>query len=177
MSGCPSSSKRSKSASIGEDDDEDEQENEEVGGGGSGAASSTVREDGFGVVSVTPCVSQLIKCSSQGPTQMTFSYAWAGLSQEGHNEVKWSALLFKGTLYLSVPNGLVVERSKEAFVTLLEFAEEQLDCSAIVVYFEKNRPERRKYKCDIPGDILGFHFIVLSFSSITSLVVRAGNVY
>jgi len=74
---------------------------------------------------------------------MTFSYAWAGLSQEGHNEVKWSALLFKGHLYLSVPNGLVVERSKEAFVTLLEFAEEQLDCSAIVVYFAKNRPERQ----------------------------------
>lgn len=147
LSGCQSSAKRSKSASIGEEDDEfDEQENyygEGCSSGGQG--TSTVREDGFGVVSVTPCVSELVKCSLQGPTQMTFSYAWAGLSQEGHNEVKWSALLFKGHLYLSVPNGLVVERSKEAFVTLLEFAEEQLDCSAIVVYFAKNRPERREY--------------------------------
>jgi len=93
------------------------------------------------VISVTPCVSDLIKASGQAPTQLHFSCT-GGLQQD---EVKWTALLFKGHLYLSVPNGLVVETSKEAFVTLLEFAEEQLDCEAIVVCFAKNRPEKRKY--------------------------------
>ena len=56
--------------------------------------------------------------------------------------MKWQAILYKGHLYLNVPNGLGIEKSKEAFVTLLEFAEEEINCSHIIVYFMKNRPER-----------------------------------
>jgi hypothetical protein len=54
---------------------------------------------------------------------------------------QWSALLWRGDLYLNVPNGIAIERSKEAFVTLLEFAEEELYCKSIIVCFAKSRPE------------------------------------
>jgi len=50
--------------------------------------------------------------------------------------------LWRENLYLQIPNGIIVERSKEAFVSLLEFGEEELLCSHIVVCFSKNRNER-----------------------------------
>jgi len=164
----PKAAKRSKSSSIGDDDDDLEDDEDTLDGiddqkrktgrGMIRRESSTVREEGFGVITVTPSIDTLLTASENEPTQLTFSYAWTmgggcnvdsmmagehGLSRSVVQEVKWSALLYKGNLYLNVPNGLVIERSKEAFVTLLEFAEEELDCSAIIVCFSKSRPERQ----------------------------------
>jgi len=157
---------RSKSSSIGE---EEEDEDEYEGGGGRSSSRSSgngnsrggnkvgngnsssisVQGNGFGLISVTPCLEDLVGHSDESPIQMTFSYAWTSKACSSSprlgsvNEVKWNAVLFKGILYLNVPDGLVIERSKEAFVTLLEFAEEELDCSQILICFSKNRTERQ----------------------------------
>lgn len=115
--------------------------------------------NGFGVITVTPCVSELIQRSADAAVELTFSYSWTpsicdgshGSVDPGHRqqnsaiEIKWNALLVKGHLYLNVPNGVGVERNKEAFVTLLEFAEEELACTHIIVCFSKTRPERGEW--------------------------------
>lgn len=119
--------------------------------------------NGYGVITVTPCVSELIQRSADAAVELTFSYTWTpSISDpthpsldpghrsldQGHRqqnsaiEIKWNALVVKGHLYLNVPNGVGVERNKEAFVTLLEFAEEELACTHIIVCFSKTRPER-----------------------------------
>jgi len=51
----------------------------------------------------------------------------------------WDAVLFKKTLYIDVPNELHPDASKEAFVTLLEYAEEELNCEQAIVRFFKDR--------------------------------------
>lgn len=118
--------------------------------------SSKAFRNGFGLITVTPCVSELIQQSASAAVELTFSYTWTpsicdashGSVDPGHRvqnsaiEIKWNALLVKGHLYLNVPNGVGVERNKEAFVTLLEFAEEELACTHIIVCFSKTRPER-----------------------------------
>lgn len=164
---------RSKSSSIGDEDEEDEDEDEgtathgltgssgkrSTGHAGSGVAGNQGHggnnggRNGFGLISVTPCLQEL-QCQgvigSDQAIRLTFTYAWTSGASSGSprlgsvTEVKWTALLFGGTLYLQVPEGLAIERSKEAFVNLLEFAEEELDCSQILICIPKSRPERRK---------------------------------
>jgi len=54
----------------------------------------------------------------------------------------WDGYIWKGDLYLTIPDGLVIERSKEAFIELLEFAEEELHCNCIIASFSKTRNDR-----------------------------------
>ena len=109
--------------------------------------------NGFGLITVTPCVSELLSKSLDSAVELTFSYTWTPSiadpseasprsGQQSAIEINWNALLVKGHLYLNVPNGVGVERNKEAFVTLLEFAEEELASTHIIVSFNKSRPER-----------------------------------
>lgn len=48
------------------------------------------------------------------------------------------------TLYIEVPNGCLPDASKEAFVALLEYAEEVLRCQHAIVFFKKDRMDRGK---------------------------------
>ena len=113
---------------------------------------------GGGFESVAP---ELTARSQREPLKVTFRFATplptplstpnntvtSGGSIGGSTKVvnaEWLALLWRGDLYLTVPNGIVIERSKEAFITLLEFAEEKLQCKSIVVCFSKTRTERSK---------------------------------
>lgn len=51
--------------------------------------------------------------------------------------VKWEAVLYRGELFVHIPIN-ARDNSKEAFIGLLEFAEDQLFARKITVYFDKN---------------------------------------
>jgi ornithine decarboxylase antizyme 1 len=57
-------------------------------------------------------------------------------------EVIWETLLIGRTLFIEIPADILPEGSKESFVTLLEYAEEVLFCSQVIVCFKKNRVDR-----------------------------------
>jgi len=57
-------------------------------------------------------------------------------------QVTWETLLVDRKLYVEVPNGILPDGSKESFVALLEYAEDQLKCTHVVVCFKKNRTDR-----------------------------------
>lgn len=57
-------------------------------------------------------------------------------------QVNWETVLLDGKIFVEVPNGILPAGSKESFVTLLEFAEEELQCSHVIVCFNKNRSDR-----------------------------------
>lgn len=57
-------------------------------------------------------------------------------------EVTWETLLIDKTLFIEIPADILPEGSKESFVTLLEYAEEVLFCSHVIVCFKKNRGDR-----------------------------------
>ena len=50
----------------------------------------------------------------------------------------WDAMLWKKRLYVKVTAEQLAEGSKEAFVTLLEYAEEDLECTHVVVCLDQN---------------------------------------
>lgn len=56
-------------------------------------------------------------------------------------EVQWETLLVNEILYVYLTN-MPTGNSKEAFIALLEFAEEELHCKKVVAYFDKQNPER-----------------------------------
>jgi ornithine decarboxylase antizyme 1 len=54
----------------------------------------------------------------------------------------WETILFERRLFVEVPKHILPEGSKESFVRLLEFAEDELKCSHVIVCFKKDRPDR-----------------------------------
>lgn len=45
-------------------------------------------------------------------------------------------------LYVALPQTLAHDASKQSFLSLLEFAEEKLDCDGVVLCIRKDRPDR-----------------------------------
>lgn len=56
--------------------------------------------------------------------------------------VVWKTSFVNKMLYLGIPQGSLPDGSKDAFVGLLEYAEDVLLCKEAVVYFPKNRADR-----------------------------------
>jgi len=71
------------------------------------------------------------------PIRITFRY-----SLTPQNVLKWDTVLQNNNLYIEVPDGLLPDASKDAFVALLEYAEEVLQCNHAVVCFLKDRIDR-----------------------------------
>ena len=64
--------------------------------------------------------------------------------------VEWETVVWRGTLYIRVPSCLLPEGSKEGFVSLLEYAEEILHCTNVVVCLRKDRTDRGTHRYTIP---------------------------
>ena len=62
------------------------------------------------------------------------------LSEE--KQVEWNTLLVNGILYVDIPTSVLPEGSRDSFVSLLEFAEEKLECEKVFVCFKRNRADR-----------------------------------
>jgi len=70
---------------------------------------------------------------SQGePVKICFNFG----GNLNDNSNVWEGVIWQGDLFLTIP-GFMIERSKEAFITLLEYAEEELRCNSIIVCFSK----------------------------------------
>ncbi|ESO89714.1 hypothetical protein LOTGIDRAFT_124535 [Lottia gigantea] len=54
----------------------------------------------------------------------------------------WETILIDGKLYVELPGGILPEGSKESLITLLEYAEEKLNCTHVILCFKKNRTDR-----------------------------------
>ncbi|XP_060823494.1 LOW QUALITY PROTEIN: ornithine decarboxylase antizyme 1 [Bombus pascuorum] len=56
--------------------------------------------------------------------------------------VEWETVVWRHCLYIRVPSCLLPEGSKEGFVSLLEYAEETLQCTNIIICLRKDRADR-----------------------------------
>lgn len=74
---------------------------------------------------------------AQTASSLCFKVSLAGALQ-----VTWDTLLIGRKLYVEIPNGILPDGSKESFVTLLEYAEEVLKCSHVIVCFKSARTDR-----------------------------------
>lgn len=61
-----------------------------------------------------------------------------------NSKSNWEAILYMNNLYLQIPAGVLFETSKEAFVDLLQYAEEELKCQNVVICLDKNCVEKCK---------------------------------
>jgi len=84
-------------------------------------------------------IEELTKQSCQDAIRLTLNF-----SLVEQQDVKWEALLWRENLFILIPDGISLDGSKEAFVALLEFAEEELRCKLVTVYFGKDRGDRSK---------------------------------
>ncbi|XP_046637747.1 ornithine decarboxylase antizyme 1-like [Daphnia pulicaria] len=80
---------------------------------------------------------ELVKASRQQPTRLAFV-----LELTATRDWRWEGVLWRGRLYLEVPSRLVQTGSKEGFVALLEYAEEELQCSHVILALSKDRADR-----------------------------------
>jgi hypothetical protein len=96
-----------------------------VGGGTVGSTAATT-VSGHGT----------IVAGSDNVSSLCFSIRLIG------QEVIWETLLIGRTLFIEIPADILPEGSKESFVTVLEYAEEVLCCSHVIVCFKKNRVDR-----------------------------------
>lgn len=52
-------------------------------------------------------------------------------------------MLYNNTLYVELPRVILPEASKHSFMSVLEFAEERLECAQLVLYMRKAREDRQ----------------------------------
>jgi len=82
-------------------------------------------------------VSALAEAQAQITSSLCFN-----ISLGDTKEVAWETLWVGRKLYVETPCGILPDGSKESFVTLLEYAEEVLKCSHVIVCFRKERSDR-----------------------------------
>jgi len=77
--------------------------------------------------------------------------------QNGMELPGWEAVLWRGRLYISVSTEQLCNGSKEAFVSLLEYAEDVLHCEHVIICLDKNSTNPRDTKMAIRNFLfLGF---------------------
>lgn len=57
-------------------------------------------------------------------------------------EVAWETIYADRRLFVEIPSSILPEGSKESLITLLEYAEEVLDCTHVILVFKKSRNDR-----------------------------------
>lgn len=97
--------------------------------GGDGSESESDDEDDL--------ISQIV--GQKSPTRITIK-----LHVTDKISSSWDSVLDhdNNILYVVLPKTLTHEASKQSFLSLLEFAEEKLDCDGVVLCIRKDRPDR-----------------------------------
>lgn len=83
-------------------------------------------------------ISQIV--AQKSPTRITIK-----LHVTDKISSSWDSVLDHDTnmLYVALPKQLTHEASKQSFLSLLEFAEEKLECDGVVLCIRKDRPDRQ----------------------------------
>ncbi|XP_064596583.1 LOW QUALITY PROTEIN: ornithine decarboxylase antizyme 1-like [Liolophura sinensis] len=106
--------------------------------------SNVAEGNGVGVLKAPPVNAKVV--FREGPDHLAPVQVASNLCFNVHLtdnlNVTWETVYVDGRLYVEIPNGILPEGSKESFVTLLEYAEEKLKCSHVIVCFKKNRSDR-----------------------------------
>jgi len=97
----------------------------------------TVNESTVSSKLAPPPIRDLAKQSRQQAIKITLS-----ITLLDSLTVQWESILCNEELFIHIPN-TTTDNSKEAFIALLEFAEEELYCKRIVVYFDKNNKSNK----------------------------------
>jgi len=97
-------------------------------GGGVGAGKKNPVDDD---------ISKVLADGTQGASSLCFKVTLTECV-----EVAWETLLVGDRLFVEIPSGILPDGSKESFVTLLEYAEEVLKCTYVIVCFKKGRTDR-----------------------------------
>lgn len=82
-------------------------------------------------------ITKALASEAQGASSLCFK-----VTLTERMEVTWETLLVGDRLFVEIPCGILPAGSKESFVTLLEYAEEVLKCSYVIVCFKKGRTDR-----------------------------------
>ena len=94
-----------------------------------------------------------MKSSHNQPTRIAFV-----LELTATRDWRWEGVLWRRRLYLEVPSRLVQTGSKEGFIALLEYAEEELQCSHVILALAKERADRQ----DVVRTFMFLGFSILS---------------
>jgi ornithine decarboxylase antizyme 1 len=100
-------------------------------------ANQNLDGEGEGEGSLSPFDHEQQEFPINEPIKISFRYP---LTQQ--TTLTWDTVLIKNNLYIEIPNGCLPDASKEAFVALLEYAEEVLRCQHAIVCFKKDRLDR-----------------------------------
>jgi len=87
-----------------------------------------------GIIGGVTCVP--VVTSVDNVTNLSFCIRLVG------QEVTWETLVIGKTMFIEIPSNILPEGSKESFVTLLEYAQDVLSCTHVIVCFKKNRSDR-----------------------------------
>jgi len=80
----------------------------------------------------------LVPTGPDQATKITFSATGLG----GHSTT-WEAVLWQDRLYVSVSSAQLAEGSRRAFVSLLEYAEEELEVNHVVACLERQHNDNK----------------------------------
>lgn len=84
-----------------------------------------------------PQVKEILECAENNTVLLSFNIC---LSSDV--TFTWETMLAEKNLFVELPSGILPHSSKESFVTLLEYAEDSLKCSHVIVCFKKDRQDR-----------------------------------
>lgn len=96
----------------------------------------TVNEDSVSSKLAPPTIGELAKQSRHQAIKITLK-----ITLLDSLTAQWDSILFKEELFVHIPNN-TTDNSKEAFIALLEFAEEELCCKKVIVYFDKAKSNK-----------------------------------
>lgn len=120
-------------------EEEDEQVSAAVGGVVGAATATFELGDGLNNTNDNPdLISKII--NSKTPTHITLK-----LHVTESTFSVWETVLnnINNILYVALPEKMSHEASKQSFISLLEFAEEKLEASAVVLCMRKDRSDRQ----------------------------------
>lgn len=95
--------------------------------------------NGVGVTKEPPVDANTLESLSSPTTTARLCFK---ISLTANVEVNWDTVLVDRKLYIEIPASILPDGSRESFVTLLEYAEETLHCSHVIVCFKKERVDR-----------------------------------